>query len=298
MRTALVTGASGFTGRYMVSALARAGFRVVGFGSECSEADETLDVDLTDAKGVHKAVRAAAPDWVIHLAAISFVGHGDAEAFYRVNVLGTENLLAALADLDAPPSRVLLASSANVYGRPRVEVQSEASCPAPVNHYACSKLSMEHMAANWFERLPIVIVRPFNYTGPGQDARFVIPKIVDHFARREPVIELGNIDVARDFGDVRDTIRSYLDIMTSEAAATVINVCTGRATTLREVLEVMEEIAGYAIEVQVNPAFVRSNDIARMCGDDRRLREITGRAPDTPLRRTLQGMYQSMLPMP
>ena len=293
-KTALVTGASGFTGRHMIAALKTRGYRVVGLGMsnvDTSGADVTLPCDLTDALAVREAVAQAAPDVVVHLAALAFVGHGDVEAFYRVNVFGTLNLLEALARLDTPPRKILIASSANVYGSPDVEVIDESVCPAPVNHYACSKLVMEHMVRTWFARLPIVIARPFNYTGPGQDERFLIAKIVGHFRRGESSIELGNLDVSRDFSDVADVVTAYLALLESNAHSVTLNICSNTAHSLREVIGMMESIAGYAIEVKVNPAFVRQNEIPRMLGDNTALRGLVGAVPQTPFITTLQRMY-------
>jgi nucleoside-diphosphate-sugar epimerase len=248
---------------------------------------------VTDTAAVREAVAAAQADYVVHLAALSFVGHGDAEGFYRVNVLGTLNLLEALISQSSAPKKVLIASSANVYGTPAVEVIDESICPAPVNHYACSKLAMEHMVRTWFDRLPIIITRPFNYTGPGQDERFLIPKIVGHFKRGERVIELGNLEVSRDFSDVADVVAAYVALLESEATAITVNVCSGHATSLREVMAMMGEIAGYEIEVRVNPAFVRANEIPTLRGDNRLLRTLIHCAPQTPLNTTLAKMYEA-----
>ncbi|MDQ7914273.1 NAD-dependent epimerase/dehydratase family protein [Pseudomonas sp. 102515] len=294
MPTALVTGASGFTGRYLIQALKARGFKVVGFGSGTTYADVTLACDLTDKAAVAAAVAQAQPDWVIHLAALAFVGHADQEAFYRVNLFGTLNLLEALGALERQPQRVLIASSANIYGTPGIEVIDELVCPAPVNHYACSKLAMEHMVATWYDRLPIVLTRPFNYTGPGQDERFLIPKIVGHFARGERVIELGNLDVSRDFSDVRDLAQAYLGLLDSDYRSNPVNVCSGNATALRTIVEMMERIAGYSIEVRVNPAFVRANEIPTLRGSDARLREVVGGRELITLERTLQDLYAAL----
>src|SRR5271166_3798160 len=206
MRTVLLTGAGGFTGRYLQKALEGRGYRVVPLQHEGPN-----PCDLTDPATTECAVRDARPDAVLHLAALSFVGHGNPEEFYRVNVLGTLNLLQALAGLKSPPQRVLIASSGNVYGTPDIELLDESVCPAPVNHYANSKLAMEHMVrSNWFNRLPIVITRPFNYTGPGQAKHFLIPKIVWHFRDRAAFNELGNLEISRDFSDVDDVVAAYI----------------------------------------------------------------------------------------
>ncbi|MFT0179100.1 NAD-dependent epimerase/dehydratase family protein [Pseudomonas benzopyrenica] len=294
MPTALVTGASGFTGRYLIHALKARDFKVIGLGSGSTDADVTLACDLTDKAAVAAAVAQAQPDWVIHLAALAFVGHADQEAFYRVNLFGTLNLLEALGSLERQPQRVLIASSANIYGTPGIEVIDESVCPAPVNHYACSKLTMEHMVATWYDRLPIVITRPFNYTGPGQDERFLIPKIVGHFARGERVIELGNLDVSRDFSDVRDLVQAYVGLLDSTHRSSPVNVCSGQATALRTVIQMAEQIAGYAIEVRVNPAFVRANEIPVLRGDDARLRGVVGPRDLIPLQQTLSDLFRAM----
>ena len=134
-------------------------------------------VNLCDRAELGRAVAEIKPDVVAHLAAISFVAHGDVEAIYRTNVVGTRNLLEALAGLEKRPSAVLLASSANIYGNAAVEVIDESVQPSPANDYAVSKLAMEYMARLWMDRLPIIMTRPFNYSGVGQAPQFLLPKI-------------------------------------------------------------------------------------------------------------------------
>ena len=293
----LVTGAGGFTGSYLVPALRSKGYGVVGMGEGTSSSDRDLACNLMDAAAVRAAVLEARPTHVVHLAALAFVGHSDARAFYDVNLFGTLNLLEALAALPELPRKVLIASSANIYGTPGVEVIDESICPAPVNHYACSKLAMEHMVRTWFDRLPIVMTRPFNYTGIGQDEKFLIPKIVSHFKRRVAKIELGNLDVSRDFSDVRDVAAAYVVLLESDAQSDVFNVCSGQAYALLDVLRMMTEISGHAMEVRVNPAYVRANEIAVLRGARSKLQACTGHAPRIPLRDTLQWMYSSAPPM-
>ena len=219
------------------------------------------------------------------------MAHADEEAFYRVNGFGTLNLLNVLADLPKLPQKIILASTANIYGTPDVECISEAVCPAPVNHYACSKLVMEHMASTWFDRLPIIITRPFNYTGPGQNERFLIPKIVNHFAHRAPLIELGNLNVSRDFGDVRSVISAYMALLQSDATSIKVNICSGVVSSLNDIIHQMTLIAGYEIEVKVNPAFVRANEIPILRGDNTLLSRLIGNLPTRPLASTLESMY-------
>ena len=292
----LITGLRGFTGRYLDATLRTRGARVVGLVQGVAQGPDEVACDLTDAASLREAVARVQPTHVAHLAALSFVGHGDARAFYDVNLFGTLNLLESLAALPVPPGKVLIASSANVYGTPGVEVIDESVCPAPVNHYANSKLAMEHMARTWFERLPIVMTRPFNYTGVGQDEKFLIPKIVSHFKRRAPFIELGNLDVSRDFSDVRDVVAAYVALLDSDARSDVFNVCSGEATALRDALRMMAEISGHDMDVRVNPAFVRANEIPVLRGDPRKLQARTGHTSRIPLRDTLHWMYTATPP--
>lgn len=289
---ALLTGCHGFTGRYVVAELAAAGFDVVGLAHDADPPRAgVLRANLLDRAALHDAIATARADVVVHLAAIAFVAHGDADEIYRTNIVGTRNLLEALADADVQPRSVVLASSANVYGNATAEPIDEATLPAPANDYAVSKFAMEQMARLWLECLPITLVRPFNYTGVGQSAHFLIPKIVAHFRRGERVIELGNTEVARDFSDVRDIARAYAALVRRAPAGAAVNLCAGVAHSLRDVLAMMADIAGYAIEVRVNPAFVRANEVRRLVGSNARLRALTGFAPSIPLEETLRWMY-------
>jgi GDP-6-deoxy-D-talose 4-dehydrogenase len=265
MTRILLTGADGFTGQHFKVAAGSAGYEVIGLRS-----------DLTDATAVAAEVAAVAPTHVVHLAAISAVTHADEAAFYRVNLFGTLNLLKALTALPEPPQKVLLASSANVYGNQEGAAIAETVCPKPVNHYAMSKLAMEHMAATYADQLPIVITRPFNYTGVGHDLRFVMPKIVDHCVRRAPMMELGNLDVFREYNDVRHVCHVYLKLLAQGVAGEVYNVCSGQAVSLREVLTLMTEITGWQPVVRVNPAIVRANEIHTLAGNPEKLVSCIG----------------------
>lgn len=293
-KRALITGLDGFTGRYLAGELEVAGYRVFGtvHGAEPKGRDQ-IAVDLCDRAGLGRVVAEVCPDVVAHLAAISFVAHGDSESIYRVNVVGTRNLLEALAGLDRRPSAVLLASSANIYGNAAVDLIDELVSPSPANDYAVSKLAMEYMARLWMDRIPITITRPFNYTGVGQAPQFLLPKIVGHFQRGEKIIELGNMDVERDFSDVRMVAKTYATLLDRSPAGQVFNVSSGNAYSLRNVLALMGEIAGYEIEARVNPAFVRANEVKRLCGDSTRLRSAIGEFEVIPLRETLRWMYES-----
>lgn len=292
MATALITGIEGFTGRYLAQALRVRGHDVVGTTREGPASADELRCDVTDLNSVRAVVREVRADYVVHLAGISFVGHGQADAFYQVNLLGTLHLLQAIHEANHPVAKVLLASSANVYGNTSAEPIDESVAPVPVNDYAVSKLAMEHLARLWFDRLPIVIARPFNYTGVGQDRQFLLPKIVAHYRQRAAVLELGNLDVARDFSDVRVVAECYRRLLECEVRGVVLNVCSGRAHSLREVLALAGEIAGYSPEIRLNPAFMRANEVRRLVGSRRQLENCIGPVADIPLRDTLRWMFE------
>ncbi|ART47153.1 GDP-mannose 4,6-dehydratase [Acidovorax carolinensis] len=279
----LLTGATGFTGRPFANLARIAGHEVV-----------PLQANLTDREALLNEVLAAAPEAVVHLAAISFVGHADDNAFYAINTIGTTNLLAALARLPQAPRRVLLASSANVYGNCEQSPIEESQAPAPVNHYAMSKLAMEHMARTYADRLPLLITRPFNYTGPGQAVNFVIPKLVDHFARRASRVELGNLHVEREYNDVDFVCRTYLQLLQFGTPGETYNVCSGQPYTLQHVIDTLLKITRHAMRVEVNPAFVRANEVHRLCGNPTKLQRLLaqhGSALATPpLTQTLERM--------
>jgi len=279
----LVTGLDGFTGRYVKRELEDHGHEVVG-----------LSANLTDAVAVRRDVGSLKFDAVIHLAGIAFVGHGDANSFYQVNLIGTRNLLEALAPHADSLQGVLLASSANVYGNRHAGVLDESLPPSPANDYAVSKLAMEYMASLWMDKLPIVITRPFNYTGVGQSIDFVIPKIVDHFRCRAGEIELGNLDVEREFSDVRMVALIYRQMIERKVRGEVFNVCNGQGYSLADVIRMMEEISGHPINIRVNPALVRANEVKRLVGSREKLRRLVGEQVQIPLRSTLEWMYREV----
>lgn len=289
-RRALITGLAGFTGKYVASELAQAGYAVYGTGIAACNLPNYFQLDLLDQKALPDLIQKVQPHVVVHLAAMAFVGHGNADDFYRVNLLGTRHLLEALAANASNLDAVLLASSANIYGNRSEGQLPETAQPDPANDYAVSKLAMEHMAALWQQKLPLFIVRPFNYTGVGQSEDFLIPKIVGHFRRRAPFIELGNLDVWRDFSDVRTVAAIYRRLLEVKPLGQVINVCSGNTCSLREVIAMAASITGHHIEVRVNPDFVRPNEVRRLGGERTRLLSLLGDVPALSLQETLRWM--------
>ena len=293
---ALVTGIAGFTGHYLAEALAERDIAVVGVAQDpatVAHVERVHVVDITDAAALREVVLAEQPDLVVHLAAISFVGHRDMAELYRTNILGTRNLLDALTE-GKRPAGILLASSSNVYGNRHEGLMREDLAVDPVNDYSVSKVAAELVAGLYRSTLPICVARPFNYTGVGQSEDFLIPKIVDHFRRRAQSIKLGNLEVARDFSDVRFVVEAYCRLLTSPAAmGRTVNVSSGTAFRLDEILAKIAEISGHSLSVEVDPSLIRSNEVRKLWGDSSLLDSLIGPIDRIPIEATLRWMLDA-----
>lgn len=278
----LLTGADGFTGRILTRMAEGSGHKVYA-----------VQADLRDASAINAEIASRHVDAVLHLAGISFVGHGDETAFYSVNVLGTMNLLSALVTLPDVPKCVLLASSANIYGNCAASPIDELQAFAPVNHYAMSKVTMEKVARLFSDRLPVVIARPFNYTGQGQALQFLIPKLVDHFKRRAPSVELGNLNVEREFNDVRMVCAAYLALLEKGHVGEAYNVCTGNSYSLTSVVQALQSLTGHLLEIRDNPEFVREGEVHKLCGNPSKLLATVGQLKQYTLLQTLSWMLET-----
>lgn len=293
MGRVLITGSEGFTGRYVCNSFKKAGWEVWGAGpSQHNDSKQYVQMDLCEPSSISAGLARANADIVIHLAAESFVGEVDANNYYRVNLIGTRNLLAGLSSASARPSLTILASSANVYGNSHALKLSERSSVHPENDYAVSKLGMEYVAELFRDRLNITVVRPFNYTGVGQQKRFLIPKIVDHVRRKQAIIELGNLDIERDFSDVRDIANYYLLLVSARSPIHTINFCSGQAISLRSVLRSVTSQGGYEIEVVVNSDLIRENEVFRLVGDRSSLDRLLGARASFDISETIEWMLK------
>lgn len=299
MTRTLITGAAGFTGQYLAEELSLRGHDVHGLVHalpqyEVKGTTALYEADLADIDRLREVIAEVRPEKVVHLAAIAFVAHDDVETLYRSNVVGTRQLLEVLAELEERPNAILVASSANIYGNAREGVLHEELPPAPANDYGVSKVAVELLARIYGGRLPITVVRPFNYTGQGQDQNFIIPKMVAHAKDRKPVIELGNLDVSRDFSDVRTVVDAYARLLVEpRAIGGTFNICSGKAVSLREIIELVQRLSGHRFEVSVNPAFIRTNEVRSLCGSADRLVSTIGPLKTIQLEDTLRWMLDS-----
>lgn len=289
----LVTGSTGFVGRWMVDELVAAGHVPAGGPGD--------RVEIIDADAVTSLVDRLRPDGVIHLAGMSYgpdaTRHPDAAV--RVNTGGTEVLLHALAALRLPGPVVVVGSS-DVYGAPdpRDLPLTETAPVRPTSAYGRSKLGQEEaaLAAARAGTVAVAVTRSFNHTGPGQRAEFVAPALARRVlaardaSQRE--IPVGNLDVRRDFGDVRDVVRAYRLVLEGLAdgsipSGTVVNVATGTSVSIREMLRTIADLVGVEVEPRTDPALVRAGDPPEIVGDASRLKALTGWQPTIQMRQTL-----------
>lgn len=289
----LVTGLAGFTGWHLAATLRTAGYDVAGLGKDPSAiVPDYLPTALDETAKISAWLRDLRPTHLIHLAALSHVV-GDPLEFYRVNVLGTESLLEAIVDAGIAPEKIVIASSANIYGNATETPITESAAIRPMNHYGISKAAMELMLERWHNRLPIIVTRPFNYTGPGQSEQFVYAKIVAAFRRRESVITLGNIQVSRDLSDVRYVCDVYRRLLECRDHDIAVNICSGNSVSIYQAIDIMAEIAGYRPEIEIDPALVRPDEIITLSGDTSRLRQMLGDITPVEITRTLRDMYEA-----
>jgi len=292
MRKVLITGIDSFTGRHLSSYLTNQRYDV--YGTSLSRYnDHKYKCDITKKDDVIKVLQEVKPDFLIHLSGISFPAHGDNEEFYKVNTIGTTNILDSIMELNITLKKVILVSSATVYGNQGLEVLDESLCPKPTNHYGASKYAMECLSSGYFAKIPIIITRPFNYTGIGQAEHFLIPKIVKHFKDKKETIELGNLDVSREFNDISFVCEVYKRLLECSVQNKTVNIATNDGIKLLDIINMMNEIAGYKINVKVSQAFVRKGEIKSLTGSATKLTNIIGHIKQKEFEDTLKDMFEN-----
>lgn len=292
----LITGISGFTGVHLARRLAECGALVSGITNSphTSDPGNTYTASLEKFDQLKEVLETTRPDYILHLAGLSFAALENLLPYYEVNVLGTQNLLDACLATELSPEKIIIASSAAVYGDPgHINVDEDCKI-APLSHYGCSKLAMEHIVRTYDDRLPIIQTRPFNYTGVGQPDHFLIPKIVKHFRDKSPTIELGNIKVVREFGDVRDVVENYIALLGADQGG-IVNMCSGQANTFEDIIATLKDITGHNIDIVINQKFIRAKDIAYLVGDPTRLKSLTGLEYRYSLKDTLASMLSGAI---
>ena len=301
-RPVLVTGASGFVGRYLLEELRTAHGAVVGWSRAPVAADLAgaavwQCVDLTKREQVRSALRDLQPRQVYHLAGATHVPRSWARPAetLEANVLATHHLLDGLGRAGVR-ARVLISGSATVYAPSTIPL-AETAPLAPDNPYGLSKLAQEMLSvrAATEDGVDVVVTRSFNHTGPGQPPTFVAPSFARQLARierglQEPVLKVGNLDALRDLTDVRDVVRAYTALMASGATGEVYNVASGMGRSIRAIVDTLVAAATVPVRVEIDPARVRTIDAPALIGDASKLRALTGWTPRIPFERMVSDL--------
>jgi GDP-4-dehydro-6-deoxy-D-mannose reductase len=278
---AFVTGGSGFVGRHLVAEL---GNRAI--------APPRAELDLLDGDAVRRAIAEEVPEFVFHLAAHASVARSweqPAEVI-RDNLTMTVNVLEALRQ-EAPEAVAVVMSSGEIYGPPASLPVEESAPLRPQNPYAVSKTACDLLAGQYADAhgLRVIRMRAFNQAGPGQSDTYVVGTVTRQVAEAEAagggVVRTGDPDIARDYTDVRDTVRAYVAAV--DLPSDAYNLCSGRATTVGEIIEHARRAARVEIGHEVDPERLRAHDVAEVRGSPRRIMEASGWSPAIPLEQTV-----------
>jgi len=307
-----VTGLDGFVGQWLARELLGAGVDLAG-GSRVAHPSYSIltedearsvawfDFELHDQATLEKAMTAWRPDVVYHLAAQAFVGDSLANPLdtFETNVMGTARVLEAVKKT-SPEAVVLYVGSADAYGPvDAADLPLRESAPLrPTNPYGASKAAAEAIAVQYAHAgmLRTAATRSFNHAGPGQRTAFAVSgfaKQIADVARglQPPVLRVGNLDARRDYSDVRDVVRAYRLIAEREGAGGVYNVCSGRSTSMRAIVDELIGIAGVRVSIELDPARMRPSDTPDIVGDNALLKAATGWEPSISLSQTLRDVY-------
>lgn len=302
----LIFGANGFVGGYLIKEFSDHGYDVFGSDLAASAVHPGLRgylrADLLDVCSVERAVSSSSPDIIVNLAAISSVGQSwkRPSLTMQVNVCGTLNILDAARKLQVIP-RILLVGSSEEYASSDRPLKETDPIDA-ANPYGVSKVTQERLAEIYAEQygMRIYRTRSFNHTGVGQNPNFVIPSWCRQVAEIERsgkpgVIRVGNLDVARDFSDVRDVVRAYRMIAESNFSGEVFNVGSGTVRRLKDVLSDILSLSTIEIGVEVDSALMRPSDASVICADISRICGLVGWSPEIPLNHTLTSLFNSLI---
>lgn len=260
----LVTGANGFTGRYIIEELRKRNY-----------IPHILNANILHYHQLIEELDKVRPNKIIHLAGVSFTQHEDLEKMYLSNLNGTINILEAVKNLKLKIESMLITSTGSAYKNNLNSKINENSLIKPTNHYAVSKLAMEFAANLYRKNIPLLILRPFNYTGVGQDPVNLVPKIVKAFKEKNKNISLGNIDIYREFNDVRSIAIFYVELIKKiKNYPTPINVCSGNAVSISNIIELCSKITGHDIYINKDERFIRENDPRKIVGDPKILKKL------------------------
>lgn len=288
----LITGGEGFTGCAMIPYLREYGFDVYATSRQLGNG--LLYCDILDVNTVENIIYNIKPDYILHFAGIALPNFPDIHQMYNINIFGAKNILDAVLKSNHAVQKIIIASSAHVYGDAISNVPlKEDVCVKPNSHYSNSKYAMEVLVRLYFDKLPIIITRPFNYTGFGQSTDYIIPKLIENYQQKKPQVVLGDINVIRDFSDLQDVLFFYYKLLTSTLSGEVINLCSGHGISISEIIDILDKLCGYKIKVVSDTTLVRKGDKPIFIGDNTKLDQIMGKYSRVTITQTLKNMVSA-----
>lgn len=284
-------------GPYLENCLKESGHEVFGFERTFKGGTENIYYgDILNFSDVEHAVFEVLPDAVIHLAGFSSVKKSfeEPDLCHKINVEGTKNLFETCVKLPKKP-KVIVISSAEVYGKPEFVPITEEHPLKPLSPYGESRVAQENLARKYFDRLEIVILRSFNHTGPGQQPIFVVGDFVKQIKEieafnKEPILFAGNIDAIRDLMDVRDVVKAYSQSIIKAKACETYNICSGRGYKIGDILDMLISLSGLNIEVVQDRIRLRPSDIPVLIGSNKKFNIDTEFMPELSFEQTLKDM--------
>lgn len=304
----LITGGEGFVGNHLINYLLNeTDYEIVStYFMESTFKDENnrvefVKLDIRKQEDVENLLNVQKPDYIYHLAGISFVPASFANPLltHETNFIGTFNLYESIRKLNLETS-ILFVSTSEVYGQVDDKIINEDKVLKPQNPYSVSKASAELLSYQYYKNygLKIKIVRPFNHIGLGQSESFVIPnfvkQIVDiEMGLKEPIIEVGNLDAIRDFTDVKDIIRGYKCLVESDYNGEIFNLCQSKGYSIKEILDILLSFSDKMIEVKFDEKRMRPSDNPKIIGDNGKIEKYLEWKPLIEIRTTLLAIYNS-----
>lgn len=291
MKKVLLTGASGFIGTHLLKQLLQDGYDVICVSNQQIR-EGFVNCDLQDADQTSALFRDTNPDIIIHAAALSSVTKGSTIDYYNLNVVASENVFNSIEKLKLR-KRIILLSTAGVYGNQDTACLTEDLQPKPVSHYGLSKFVCERLLFNIAHSHDVTILRPFNIIGTGQADSFIVPKLVKHFAFKSKNISLGNIQPQRDYISV-DLCSKLISLIVSQPKSfgEVVNICSGNATSVKDLIDTLKRLTGHNISIETSSEFIRKNEILTLIGSVKKLNSMI---PFDVTTESLEASLRSML---
>lgn len=309
MKKALITGITGFAGSHLAELLLKENFEVYGTTRPRSRTDNIdliknqlnlCDADMMDSHNLYSVIVRIKPDYIFHLAAQSFVQSSWASpaTTMEMNILGSVHLFEAIRRAEIDPV-IQIACSSEEYGLvyPNEIPIKETNPLRPQSPYAVSKVAMDYLGYQYHQsyKMKIIRTRGFNHTGPRRGEVFVTSSFAKQIAeiekaKKEPLLEVGNLEAQRDWTDVRDMVRAYLLAVQKGEPGEVYNLCSQKAIKVKDMLDLLLKFSKVKVEIKQDPARLRPSDVPVLLGDYSKFHRVTGWKPEIPFEKTMEDL--------